>query len=60
MGVISELRDGALILTINRPEQRNALSNQMLTELVDAMERVRDDDEVRAVVMRGGSAASAT
>src|SRR5215207_2957887 len=45
--------NGVATVTLNRPEQRNALSNLMLGELVDAMKRVRDDDEVRAVVLRG-------
>ena len=44
---------GVATLTLNRPEQRNALSGQLLTELVDAAKRARDDDEVRAVVLTG-------
>ena len=51
--LLYEVADGVATVTLNRPEQRNALSNQMLGELVDAMERVRDDDEVRAVVLTG-------
>jgi enoyl-CoA hydratase/carnithine racemase len=45
--------DGVATVTLNRPEQRNALSAQLLAELVDAMARVRNDDEVRAVVLTG-------
>ena len=44
---------GVATVTLNRPEQRNALSAQLLTELVDAMRRVRDDEDVRAVVLTG-------
>jgi enoyl-CoA hydratase len=44
---------GVATVTLNRPEQRNALSAQLLAELVDAMRRARDDDEVRAVVLTG-------
>ena len=33
--------------------QRNALSPQLLSELVNAIGRVRDDDGVRAMVLRG-------
>ena len=44
---------GVATLTLNRPEQRNALSGQLLTELVDATKRARDDDDVRAVVLTG-------
>jgi len=52
--LLYEVAGGVATVTLNRPEQRNALSAQMLGELVDAMGRVRDDDEVRAVVLRGG------
>jgi enoyl-CoA hydratase/carnithine racemase len=51
--LLYEIDEGVATVTLNRPEQRNALSNQMLGELVDAMERVRDDEAVRAVVLRG-------
>ncbi len=44
---------GVATVTLNRPEQRNALSGQLLGELVDAMGRVRDDPEVKAVVLTG-------
>jgi enoyl-CoA hydratase len=51
--VLYDVSDGVATATLNRPEQRNALSGQMLGELVDAMRRARDDDEVRAVVLTG-------
>jgi enoyl-CoA hydratase len=51
--LLYEVNDGVATLTLNRPEQRNALSSQLLTELVDAVKRVRDDDEVRAMVLTG-------
>jgi enoyl-CoA hydratase/carnithine racemase len=51
--LLYEIDEGVATVTLNRPEQRNALSNQMLGELVDAMKRARDDDAVRAVVLRG-------
>jgi enoyl-CoA hydratase len=40
-------------ITLNRPEQRNALSAQLLAELVDAIEAARDDEAVRCVVLTG-------
>ena len=58
--LLYETSDGVATVTLNRPEQRNALSNVMLGELVDAMKRVRDDDDVRAVVLRGAGAVSYT
>jgi enoyl-CoA hydratase/carnithine racemase len=51
--LLYEVSDGVATVTLNRPEQRNALSGQMLEELVDAIGRLRDDDEVRAVVLTG-------
>jgi len=51
--LLYEVSGGIATVTLNRPEQRNALSAQMLGELVDAMGRVRDDEEVRAVVLTG-------
>ena len=51
--LLYDVSDGVATVTLNRPEQRNALSTLMLSELVDAMERVRDDDDVRAVVLTG-------
>lgn len=51
--LLYEVSDGVATVTLNRPEQRNALSGQMLEELVDAFGRVRDDDAVRAVVLTG-------
>ncbi len=51
--LLYEVSDGVATLTLNRPEQRNALSPQLLSELVNAIGRVRDDDQVRAMVLRG-------
>ncbi len=48
-----EVADGVATVTLNNPEKRNMLSGQMLAELVDAMKRVRDDQEARAVVLTG-------
>ena len=51
--LLYDVSGGVATVTLDRPEARNALSTQMLGELVDAMERARDDDEVRAVVLTG-------
>lgn len=51
--LLYEVSDGVATLTLNRPEQRNALSAQLLGELVDAVGRVRDEDEVKAMVLTG-------
>ena len=51
--VAYEVADGVATVTLNDPEKRNMLSGQMLTELVAALRRARDSDEVRAVVLTG-------
>lgn len=51
--LLYEVKDGVATITLNRPEQRNALSAQMLFELVDAFQTVRDDPEAKAAVLTG-------
>jgi methylglutaconyl-CoA hydratase len=51
---------GVVTLTLNRPEVRNAFGPQMMRDLIDAFDGMRDDAGVRAVVITGsGSAFSA-
>jgi len=38
-------------VTLNQPDTRNALSNELLGELIAAFEAARDDDGVRCVVL---------
>ncbi len=51
--LLYEVKDGVATLTLNRPDQRNALNGELLAALVDGMKRARDDDAVRAVVLTG-------
>jgi enoyl-CoA hydratase/carnithine racemase len=46
-------------LTIDRPERRNALSYQMWSAIPELIERVRADDDVRVLVIRGTDTFSA-
>ncbi len=48
-----DVRDGVAVLTLNRPEKRNAISDDMRTELIHALERVTADREIRALVLTG-------
>lgn len=41
------------VIWLNRPAVRNALDETMVTELGSALERLQDDDSVRAVVLAG-------
>ena len=50
--VTLEVRDdGVATITLDQPETRNALSNELLSELIDAFESARDDERVRCVVL---------
>jgi enoyl-CoA hydratase/carnithine racemase len=42
---------GVAILTLNRPEARNSLSEAMLAALQDALTAIAHDNEVRAVIL---------
>ena len=45
--------EGVLILTLNRPEKKNALSNAIYEALCVAFESASSDASVRAVLLRG-------
>jgi Enoyl-CoA hydratase/carnithine racemase len=48
------------IVTLNRPERRNALSIQLLTELIAAIKLASDQPHERIIVLRGAGAAFCT
>ena len=39
-------------ITMNRPEKRNALSHEMVSELKTAFKNAEDDDEVKVIILR--------
>jgi enoyl-CoA hydratase len=51
--VLYDVAAAVATVTLHDPEKRNMLSGRMLAELVEAMRKARDDDEVRAVVLTG-------
>ena len=46
-----EADGGVATITLDHPETRNALSDELLDALTEAFERARDDDAVRCVVL---------
>ena len=50
-----ELRveSGIALITFNRPDKRNAMSDDMRAEFIDALERVAADKAIRALVLTG-------
>jgi 2-(1,2-epoxy-1,2-dihydrophenyl)acetyl-CoA isomerase len=51
--VLTEIRDGVGIITLNRPQSLNALSDDMTKGLTDATAAFERDDAVRCVLLRG-------
>lgn len=49
--------DGALArITLNRPDKRNALNEELIAELKNALRQANDDAAVRAIVITGAGA----
>src|SRR6266404_4600007 len=44
---------GAVLLTINRADRRNALSRGLIAALTEAFARARDDAAARSVILTG-------
>ena len=51
--LLTEHRNGIAIVTLNRPEKRNALSPEMVVRLAGFWREVAEDHAVRAVVVTG-------
>ncbi|MDO8671960.1 MAG: enoyl-CoA hydratase-related protein [Dehalococcoidia bacterium] len=51
--LLVETKDRICTITLNRPENRNALNPELLAKLVSTMDALDGDDDVRVVVIRG-------
>ena len=51
--LIEEVADGVAVLTLNRPDRLNALSEEMLRALCEALPRLGADPAVGAIVLTG-------
>ena len=51
--LLVERRDAVLIVTLNRPAVRNALSPQMLVRLAETWRSYRDDERLRCAILTG-------
>ena len=49
-----EKRGKTCILKLNRPEKKNAMSEAMRAEIIDALETLKDEKKIRAVILYGG------
>src|SRR6201992_3385910 len=50
---IVEQRGHTLVVTLNRPHARNALSTEMMEIMVQAWDRVDNDDDIRCCILTG-------
>ena len=48
-----EVEERVATITLNRPERLNAFTATMMQEMVDALDQVNADDDVRAVIVTG-------
>ncbi len=51
--VLTDIRDGVLTITLNRPERMNAVDRATAKLLAEAVMSAREDDAVRAVILTG-------
>lgn len=51
--ILYEVAEGVAIVTLNRPESRNAVNEEMCRGLLEALHAAEDDPEVRAILIRG-------
>ncbi len=50
---LTEVRDGVLIVTLNRPEAKNAVNRALAEAVAAAMDRLDADDELRVGIITG-------
>ena len=48
-----EQQDSVAVITLNRPDSMNAFTNELRVDLLQALQKAEEDDNVRAVVLTG-------
>lgn len=51
--ILYEVKNGAASITLNRPGKRNALNDQLIVDLRQAVAKAEADEHVRVIVLRG-------
>ncbi len=51
--ILYDVKDQVLTITLNRPDRLNAFTHTMMRELIEALDRADEDDEVRAIIFTG-------
>lgn len=55
--IITQVEDGVLTITLNRPEKLNAFTRDMQQQMIEALDEADANDEVRAIVVTGAGRA---
>jgi E-phenylitaconyl-CoA hydratase len=51
--VLFELIDHVAVITLNRPEVRNAMNRELRQGLMEGLQRVREEDDIRVAIITG-------
>ena len=51
--IIYEIKNAVALITLNRPDKRNALNDRIIAELSGAIIEAEADDQIRVVILRG-------
>jgi len=51
--VLTEADGGVLLITLNRPDQRNAVNSDIANGVAAALDRLDDDDDLQAAILTG-------
>ena len=51
--VLFNIENGIATITLNRPEFYNAISQELKTELLDALDVAKNDDDVKCIILTG-------
>jgi len=51
--ILTTTEDSTHVITLNRPDKRNALNDELIAALKDALREAAADETIRAIVIRG-------
>lgn len=55
--ITTERQDGVTTVTLNRPEQLNALSHELRTAIAETFAELKDDDSTKVIILTGAGRA---
>ena len=51
--VLFEVNEGVALITLNRPDRYNAVNQDLVDEISESLDKAKNDDSIRAIVMTG-------